>query len=197
MSRFNSGRESFAPLTPSSTYVPTVRQPRASGELLQLTRLEGHVLAVVRRRHARVDRYSRCHRGFFLLRFPSVPASARPSPSARWRCPRLSSARAYGLHRHRDWRRGANQSESQPAIERPEPDANLRGGLLRAVGLFHLTPFSLRPQRAMSSTSKRMRQSRTLFRVSFASRARSGAFPFPPSACHTLSRYSAISPAIP
>ena len=89
---------------------------------------------------------------------------------------------------YRDCDRGTNQFESQPAIERSERYANLSGGLLRAIGLFHVTPFSLRPHRAMSSTSKRMRQSLTLFRLSLASRARSGPFPFPPSACHTLSR---------
>src|SRR4029077_18287496 len=48
--------------------------------------------------------------------------------------------------------------------------------------------FMRSPQRAISSTSNRPRQSRTLFRHSLASRAKSGPFPFPPSACQTLSR---------
>src|SRR2546428_10119056 len=48
-------------------------------------------------------------------------------------------------------------------------------------GLLTLVP--LRPYRAISSTSSRINASRTLFRDSFARRARSGALPLQPSAC--------------
>src|SRR2546422_6663667 len=52
---------------------------------------------------------------------------------------------------HRDCLRRANQCESQPAIERPERHADLRGGVLRAVRLFHRAFLPLGVPRAIEA----------------------------------------------